>query len=60
MLPKNVYQQALRDNYISIQNNDIDCGKGFINISRIIDQAIKDGYRTIGEESQKTKYFTRI
>ena len=60
MLPKIVYQQALRDNYIAIWTNKIDTGKGYVNICRIIEQAEKDGYKNIGEESRATQYFTRI
>ena len=38
------YIWAIRENFKALNNNSIESGKGFINISRLLNNAEKDNY----------------
>lgn len=61
MLPRKIYEQAVRDNWLAINNsNDHNkTGQYFINMTRIVIQAEQDGHKDFGKEMSSTRYFTQ-
>jgi hypothetical protein len=50
------YIWAIKENFKALNNNTIEGGKGFINISRLLNNAEKDNYKIDYEKISKENF----